>query len=156
MVNLLFIDDEDILTMPGIVKTLCDPACGTGGMLSVAEEYLRELNPQARLEVFGQELNAETYAICRSDMMLKGQDASHIAYGNSFSEFRVVDAAYEKRPIAISSNIHPSGFDKLMPKGLATATVERLLHHAHVLITDGHDSYRLAQATAGKWVTPLT
>jgi len=86
MVNLLFIDDEDILTKPGIVKTLCDPACGTGGMLSVAEDHLRELNPQARLEVFGQELNAETYAICRSDMMLKGQDASHITYGNSFSE----------------------------------------------------------------------
>jgi type I restriction enzyme M protein len=86
MVNLLFIDDEDILTKPGIVKTLCDPACGTGGMLSVAEDHLRSLNPQARLEVFGQELNAETYAICRSDMMLKGQDASHIAYGNSFSE----------------------------------------------------------------------
>jgi type I restriction enzyme M protein len=86
MVNLLFIDDEDVLTKPGIVKTLCDPACGTGGMLSVAEDHLRELNDQARLEVFGQELNAETYAICRSDMMLKGQDASHIAYGNSFSE----------------------------------------------------------------------
>lgn len=86
MVNLLFIDDADVLTRPGIVKTLCDPACGTGGMLSVAEDYLRALNPQARLEVFGQELNAETYAVCRSDMMLKGQDASHIAYGNSFSE----------------------------------------------------------------------
>ena len=87
MVNLLFIDDaDDVLTKPGIVKTLCDPACGTGGMLSVAEDHLRALNPQARLEVFGQELNAETYAICRSDMMLKGQDASHIAYGNSFSE----------------------------------------------------------------------
>jgi type I restriction enzyme M protein len=86
MVNLLFIDDEDVLTKPGIVKTLCDPACGTGGMLSVAEDHLRSLNPQARLEVFGQELNAETYAICRSDMMLKGQDASHITYGNSFSE----------------------------------------------------------------------
>jgi type I restriction enzyme M protein len=87
MVNLLFIDDaDDVLTKPGIVKTLCDPACGTGGMLSVAEDHLRALNPQARLEVFGQELNAETYAVCRSDMMLKGQDASHIAYGNSFSE----------------------------------------------------------------------
>jgi type I restriction enzyme M protein len=86
MVNLLFIDDADVLTKPGIVKTLCDPACGTGGMLSVAEDHLRSLNPQARLEVFGQELNAETYAICRSDMMLKGQDASHITYGNSFSE----------------------------------------------------------------------
>ena len=69
--------------------------------------------------------------------------------------FRVVDAAYEKRSIAISSNIHPSGFDELMPKTLATATVERLLHHAHVLITDGQDSYRLAQATAGKGVRPL-
>ena len=85
MVNLLF-EDEDALTTPGIVKTLYDPACGTGGMLSVAEDRLRDLNPQAKLEVFGQELNAETYAICRSDMMLKGQDASHIAYGNSFSE----------------------------------------------------------------------
>ena len=86
MVNLLFIDDADVLTKPGIVKTLCDPACGTGGMLSVAEDHLRSLNPHARLEVFGQELNAETYAVCRSDMMLKGQDASHITYGNSFSE----------------------------------------------------------------------
>ena len=86
MVNLLFIDDEDVLTKPGIVKTVCDPACGTGGMLSVAEDHLRALNPHARLEVFGQELNAETYAVCRSDMMLKGQDATHIAYGNSFSE----------------------------------------------------------------------
>ncbi len=69
--------------------------------------------------------------------------------------FRVVDAAYEKRSIALSSNIHPSGFDELMPKTLATATVERLLHHAHVILTDGQDSYRLAQATAGKGVTPL-
>lgn len=86
MVNLLFIDDEDVLTKPGIVKTLYDPACGTGGMLSEAENHLRSLNPEARLEVFGQELNAETYAICRSDMMMKGQDASHIAFGNSFSE----------------------------------------------------------------------
>lgn len=87
MVNLLFIDDADeILTKPGIIKTLFDPACGTGGMLSVAEDHLRALNSAAQLEVFGQELNAETYAICRSDMMLKGQDASHIAYGNSFSD----------------------------------------------------------------------
>lgn len=86
MVNLLFIEDEDALTKPGIVRTLFDPACGTGGMLSVAEDHLRALNPGARLEVYGQELNDETYAVCRSDMMLKGQDASHIARGNSFSE----------------------------------------------------------------------
>jgi type I restriction enzyme M protein len=84
MVNLLFVEDGDILTKRGIVKTLFDPACGTGGMLSVAEEHLRRLNPDARLEVFGQELNEETYAVCRSDMMLKGQDATHIVQGNSF------------------------------------------------------------------------
>jgi type I restriction enzyme M protein len=86
MVNLLFIEDHDVLTKKGIVRTLFDPACGTGGMLSVAEDHLRALNPDARLEVFGQELNAETYAVCRSDMMLKGQDASHIVFGNSFTE----------------------------------------------------------------------
>lgn len=82
MVDLLFIEDDDLLRRPGIKKSLFDPACGTGGMLSVAEEHLRQLNPDARLDVFGQELNAETYAICRSDMMIKGQDASHIVLGN--------------------------------------------------------------------------
>jgi type I restriction enzyme M protein len=86
MVNLLFATDDEVLTERGVIKTLYDPACGTGGMLSVAEDHLRSLNPSARLEVFGQELNDETYAICRSDMMLKGQDASHIVAGNSFSE----------------------------------------------------------------------
>ena len=74
MVNLLFMDDKDILTKEGIVKTLYDPACGTGGMLSIAEEYLREFNPDSRLEVFGQELNPESYAICKSDMLIKGQN----------------------------------------------------------------------------------
>jgi len=86
MVNLLFIEDDDLLTRPGVVKTMLDPACGTGGMLSVAEDHLRDHNPQARLEAYGQELNPETYAVCRSDMMLKGQDASHIVLGNSFSD----------------------------------------------------------------------
>jgi DNA replication protein DnaC len=69
--------------------------------------------------------------------------------------FRVVDAAYEKRSVAVSSNVHPAGFDELMPKTLATATVDRLLHHAHACITAG-DSVRLAQATAGKGVVPLS
>jgi DNA replication protein DnaC len=62
----------------------------------------------------------------------------------------MIDAAYEKRSIAISSTIHPSGFDELIPKSIATANVDRLLHHAHVVITEGQHSYRLAQATAGK------
>jgi type I restriction enzyme M protein len=86
MVHLLFIEDAELLTKPGIVKTMLDPACGTGGMLSVAEDLLRELNPEANLQVYGQELNPESYAICRSDMMLKGQDATNIVFGNSFTE----------------------------------------------------------------------
>ncbi|WP_419848857.1 type I restriction-modification system subunit M [Candidatus Poriferisocius sp.] len=86
MVNLLFREDDELLTKPGIVKTLLDPACGTGGMLSVAEDYLRQLNPEARLMVFGQEVNAETYATCRADMLIKGQEASNIKFGNSFDD----------------------------------------------------------------------
>src|SRR5438034_8995110 len=65
MVNLLFIEDDDALTKPGVVRTIYDPASGTGGMLSVADEYLSKLNPQARLTMFGQELNDESYAICK-------------------------------------------------------------------------------------------
>lgn len=69
--------------------------------------------------------------------------------------YRVVDAAYERRSVAVSSNLHPAGFDELMPKTLATATVDRLLHHAHVCVTGG-DSVRLAQASAGLGVVPLS
>jgi DNA replication protein DnaC len=68
--------------------------------------------------------------------------------------YRVVDAAYEKRSIALSSNLHPAGFDELMPKTIANATVDRLMHHAHLVVTTG-DSIRLTQATHGKGVTPL-
>ena len=85
MVNLLFLPDSAILTTKGIVKTLCDPACGTGGMLSVAEEYVRELNPDARLTVFGQDYNSQAYAICGSDMMIKGHDIDNIRFGDSFT-----------------------------------------------------------------------
>ena len=68
--------------------------------------------------------------------------------------YRLIDAAYEKRSIAVSSNLHPSGFDELMPKTLATATVDRLLHHAHVCQTSG-ESVRLTQALNGRGVSPL-
>ena len=84
MVDLLLTDEPD-LAKPGIVKTMLDPACGTGGMLYTAEHRLRELNPHATLRVSGQELNEETYAVCRSDFMVKGEDAE-IAFGNSFTE----------------------------------------------------------------------
>ena len=80
-------------------------------------------------------------------MLPAGQDAAEAFY-------RIIDAAYERRSIAVTSNIHPSGFDSIMPKTLATATVDRLLHHAHLVTTQG-DSHRLAEALAGKGVVPL-
>jgi len=94
--------------------------------------------------------------ICRCDLIVvddigmlpAGQDAAEAFY-------RIVDAAYERRSVAVTSNIHPSGFDTIMPKTLATATVDRLLHHAHLIITNG-DSHRLAQAVAGNGVKTLT
>jgi type I restriction enzyme M protein len=85
IVNLIFIEDDDALNKPGIVRTLYDPTAGTGGMLSVADEYLAERNPKARLRMFGQELNPESYAICKADMLIKGQDVSNIILGNTLS-----------------------------------------------------------------------
>jgi len=86
MVNLLFIEDDDVLAKPGVVRTIYDPTAGTGGMLSVAGEYLHEHNPAARLTMFGQELNPESYAICKADMLIKGQDVANITFGNTFSD----------------------------------------------------------------------
>ena len=94
--------------------------------------------------------------ITRADLIVV-DDIGMLPVGPDAAEgfYRLVDAAYERRSLAVSSNLHPAGFDELMPKTLATATVDRLLHHAHVCITSG-DSVRLAQATAGKGVVPLS
>ncbi|MEW2518957.1 type I restriction-modification system subunit M [Actinacidiphila alni] len=86
MVNLLVAPDSDVLALPGTVRTVMDPACGTGGMLSAAEEQIKSFNPDATVGVYGQELNPESWAICRSDMMIKGQDPENIKFGNSFSD----------------------------------------------------------------------
>lgn len=87
MVGLLFIEDDDVLT-PGnaVVRTIYDPTAGTGGMLSIAGEYLAEHNPQARLTMHGQELNDESYAICKADMLIKGQAVENIVAGNTLSD----------------------------------------------------------------------
>lgn len=95
MVNLLFAPDNDTLTTKGIVKTLYDPAAGTGGMLSVSEEYLRELNPDATLEVFAQDYNPQSYAICGSDMMIKGQGLDNIMFGDSFTNDYFSDKKFD-------------------------------------------------------------
>jgi type I restriction enzyme M protein len=86
MVNLLFIEDDRGLRDKGVVRTLYDPACGTGGMLSVAEAHLRALNPDAHLEVYGQELNDESFGICKADMLIKAENPGNIVRGNSFSQ----------------------------------------------------------------------
>ncbi|WP_454456720.1 type I restriction-modification system subunit M [Thauera phenylacetica] len=86
MVSLLFIEDDEALNRPGIVRTIYDPTAGTGGMLSVAGEHLHDINPGARMSMYGQELNPESYAICKADMLIKGQDVRNIVLGNTLSE----------------------------------------------------------------------
>ncbi|NBC36254.1 N-6 DNA methylase [Novosphingobium sp. FSY-8] len=86
MVNLLFVEDDEVLTKPSVVRSIYDPTAGTGGMLSIAEEYLREHNPTAQLTMWGQELNPESYAICKADMLIKGQDITKIVQGNTLSD----------------------------------------------------------------------
>jgi type I restriction enzyme M protein len=95
MVNVLFNADNQSLTQAGIVKTLYDPACGTGGMLSIGEQHLKEFNPQAKLEVFGQEINPESYAICKSDMLIKGQNPANIKFGNTFTVDGLKDEKFD-------------------------------------------------------------
>ena len=91
---------------------------------------------------------AELVVVDDIGMLPSGQAAAEAFY-------RLVDATYERRSLAVTSNIHPSGFDTIMPKTLATAAVDRLLHHAHVIITEG-SSLRLSEATSGRGVVPLT
>lgn len=83
--SLVFMEDDEALTKPGIIRTIYDPTAGTGGFLSAGMEYVHELNPQAVMRAFGQELNPESYAICKADMLIKGQDVSNIKLGNTLS-----------------------------------------------------------------------
>lgn len=86
MVNILFYDDNDVLSGNNVAKTIYDPACGTGGMLSVAEEYLHKMNASTELMAFGQEINDKTFAICKADMLIKGSNAEFIKDGNTLSD----------------------------------------------------------------------
>lgn len=84
MVNLLLVPEQD-LAQSHVVKTIYDPACGTGGMLSVAEEYIRRLNANAQPKLFGQDFNDEAWAVCKSDMLIKGEDADNVILGDTFT-----------------------------------------------------------------------
>ena len=122
MVNVLFNEDSETLTKEGIVKTMYDPACGTGGMLSVAEQHLNELNAKAELKVFGQEINPESYAICKSDMLIKGQNPANIKFGNTFT----VDGLEEEKFDYMLSN-PPFGVDWKKAQKIIKAELELAL-----------------------------
>jgi hypothetical protein len=122
---------------------------------SVAWFAIDELGALVRRHRADDSITKAIARLTRVDLVIV-DDIGMLPVGADAAEglYRLVDAAYEHRSLAVSSNLHPSGFDELMPKTLATATVDRLLHHAHICLTDG-DSFRLTQATAGKGVKPL-
>ncbi len=90
MANIIYTEDEDVYK-PGIVRTIYDPTCGTGGMLSVSEEYIKRQNPQAHLQLFGQEYNEESYAICCSDLLIKGEPVDKIQFGDTLGDGETSD-----------------------------------------------------------------
>ena len=94
--HIVYTEDEDVYK-PGIVRTIYDPTCGTGGMLSVSEEYIKEQNPQAHLELFGQEYNEESYAICCSDLLIKDEPVDNIAFGDTLGDGDTRDGHPEKK-----------------------------------------------------------
>src|SRR5580692_5890169 len=146
MVNLLFVEDDDVLAKPGVVRTIYDPAAGTGGMLSVAGEYLAEHNPQARLTMYGQELNDESYAICKADMLIKGQDVHNIIPGNTLSDdghaHRVFDYMLSNPPFGVEwkkveksvrKEHEQQGFNGRFGPGLPRVSDGSLLFLLHLL-----------------------
>ncbi|QEZ44129.1 type I restriction-modification system subunit M [Cupriavidus oxalaticus] len=147
MVNLIFIEDDDVLT-PGnaVVRTIYDPTAGTGGMLSVAGEHLLEHNPSARLTMFGQELNDESYAICKADMLIKGQDVANIVGGNTLSDDghgnRKFDYMLSNPPFgvewkkvekAVRQEHEQKGFDGRFGPGLPRVSDGSMLFLMHLL-----------------------
>nr|WP_320010811.1 N-6 DNA methylase [uncultured Desulfobulbus sp.] len=118
--SLVFIEDDEALTKPGIIRTIYDPTAGTGGFLSAGMEYVHELNPQAVMRAFGQELNPESYAICKADMLIKGQEVSNIKYGNTLS----------------GDQLYGSKFDYMLsnpPFGVDWKKIEKEVKDEHVL-----------------------
>ena len=106
MVNLLLAPEQD-LAKSDVVKTIYDPACGTGGMLSVAEEYIRQLNSEARPHLYGQDWNDEAWAVCKADMLIKGEDADNIIQGDTFTKDGFRSGNPEGRPWTSSTTCWP-------------------------------------------------
>jgi type I restriction enzyme M protein len=146
MVNLLFIEDDEALTKPGIVRSLYDPTAGTGRMLSMSEKHLASQNPDARLVVYGQELNRESYAICKADMLIKGQDVQNIILGNTLSDDGLVGQHFDyslsnppfgvewkKIQKAITKEHEQQGFNGRFGPGLPRVSDGSLLFLMHLI-----------------------
>jgi type I restriction enzyme M protein len=147
MVNLLFIEDDEVLTAGNaVVRTIYDPTAGTGGMLSVAGEFLAEHNPQARLTMHGQELNDESYAICKADMLIKGQNVANIIAGNTLSDDGHVATKFDymlsnppfgvewkKVEKAVRAEHEQKGFDGRFGPGLPRVSDGSMLFLMHLL-----------------------
>jgi len=151
--SLVFIGDDDALTKDGIIRTIYDPTAGTGGFLSSGMEYLHELNPNAVMRAFGQELNPESYAICKADMLIKGQDVSRIKLGNTLSNDQLpaekFDYMLSNPPFGvdwkkiegeINSEHAQKGFDGRFGPGLPRVSDGSLLFLLHLIskMRDAH------------------
>ena len=146
MVNLLFIEDDEALTKRGIVRSIYDPTAGTGGMLSVAGEHIASHNPDARLVMYGQELNPESYAICKADMLIKGQDIANIIFGNTLSadglHGKVFDYSLSNPPFGVEwkkieaiirKEFEEQGFNGRFGPGLPRVSDGSLLFLLHLI-----------------------
>ena len=144
--SLVFMEDDEALTEEGIIRTIYDPTAGTGGFLSSGMEYVHELNPNAVMRAFGQELNPESYAICKGDMLIKGQDVSRIKLGNTLSDDQLFADKFDymlsnppfgvdwkKVEKAIKDEHKLKGFDGRFGPGLPRVSDGSLLFLMHLL-----------------------
>lgn len=144
--SLVFMEDDDALTKPGIIRTIYDPTAGTGGFLSSGMEYVHELNPDAVMRAYGQELNPESYAICKADMLIKGQDVSNIKLGNTLSNDQLYAQKFDymlsnppfgvdwkKIEGEITSEHSEKGFDGRFGAGLPRVSDGSLLFLLHLI-----------------------
>jgi len=144
--SLVFMEDDDALSKPGIIRTIYDPTAGTGGFLSSGMEYVHELNPQAVMRAFGQELNPESYSICKADMLIKGQDVTNIKLGNTLSNDQLYADKFDymlsnppfgvdwkKIESSIKDENNLKGFDGRFGPGLPRVSDGSLLFLMHLI-----------------------
>lgn len=146
IVDLLIANDDAKLTGRGIIRQIYDPACGTGGMLALTEEALKDFNPSIRVELFGQELNGESFGICKSDMLVTGHDPEQIAFGNTLTQDAHKDKKFhymlsnppygvdwKKYQDPIKEEAETMGFDGRFGAGVPSVSDGQLLFLQHMI-----------------------